>query len=626
MGRTKTENKISGGGRKKARPVKIEHYGVKQYQYDCLKTLLPPEDITVSEWAEKYRVLDRTSVSPGPWRNNLTPYLKEIMDELNNYESEEIVFCKPSQVGGTEALLNMLGWVIQFDLSPTLLVYPSDTLGKQVSAKRIEPMIKASKPLRDKYRENESSLLELVFTDGSVRITGAGSPSSLASNPIKNLFLDEVDKFPGATSKEADALSLAKERTKTFYNKKIFTTSTPTIAEGNIWRALNNCDVIKHYYVPCPHCGKEIELLFKQIEFPDNTDLGYTDRAELAVYRCQECGHIIEDRHKPQMLSAGRWKEFERHSARNRAVGYWLNSLYAPFLQWRDIAREWLKSQGDPEMLQNFVNSWLAEPWEDTKVKTNADVVLERQTDLPELWLPEWTKLLTAGVDVQETSLYYTIRAWGDMLTSQNIAHGQVTSFGMIEDIMNRYYSMPDGEERIVDLCLIDSGDDTDTVYELCIGREDWLLPSKGSSQSMWTNYKISKINAQNSKAKGMQLVIIDTDKYKDAIASRLKKENGPGSFMTYSGCDREYAEQLTAEHKVTIRRNGRKTAKWVKKQGHGDNHYLDCEVYAFAAADICGVRELHLRDAEKKKPVNKPETVSQEEQWITENELKGWM
>ena len=67
----------------------------------------------------------------------------------------------------------------------------------------------------------------------------------------------------------------------------------------------------------------------------------------------------------------------------------------------------------------------LAEPWEDTKLKTSKELVMERQTELPEMIVPEWAKILTGGVDVQESSLYYTIRAWGDYMTSQNIAHGQ---------------------------------------------------------------------------------------------------------------------------------------------------------------------------------------------------------
>ena len=66
------------------------------------------------------------------------------------------------------------------------------------------------------------------------------------------------------------------------------------------------------------------------------------------------------------------------------------------------MVREFLKVKDDPEMLHNFVNSWLAEPWEDTKLKTSAELVLERQTETPAWQLPSWTKLLTGGIDVQE--------------------------------------------------------------------------------------------------------------------------------------------------------------------------------------------------------------------------------
>ena len=73
-----------------------------------------------------------------------------------------------------------------------------------------------------------------------------------------------------------------------------------------------------------------------------------------------------------------------------------------------------MRSKDDPELLHNFTNSWLAEPWEDTKLKTNAELVMERQTETPEWTLPPWTKLITGGIDVQENCLYWTIRAWGD--------------------------------------------------------------------------------------------------------------------------------------------------------------------------------------------------------------------
>ena len=111
----------------KKKRIQIRKFPVTQYQADALKQLCPPENITVSEWAENYRVLDsKTSALPGPWRNEKTPYLKEIMDELINYDTERIIFVKPTQVGGTEALQNMLGYVIQQDPSPTMIVYPTE--------------------------------------------------------------------------------------------------------------------------------------------------------------------------------------------------------------------------------------------------------------------------------------------------------------------------------------------------------------------------------------------------------------------------------------------------------------------------------------------------------------------
>lgn len=208
-------------------------YEVTEYQKEALKFLQPPEDITVSEWADKYRVLDaKTSAMPGPWRTEHTPYLKGIMDEFNNYETEEIVYVKPTQVGGTECLQNMVGYIVQQDPAPTMIVYPTDTLAKSISENRLQPMFKAAPELRKRFDEN-SQLQELQFDGMYLTLAGSNSPSSLASKAIRFLFLDEVDKYPGASKKEADPVSLARERTKTFHNRKIFITSTPTLKTGH---------------------------------------------------------------------------------------------------------------------------------------------------------------------------------------------------------------------------------------------------------------------------------------------------------------------------------------------------------------------------------------------------------
>lgn len=601
-------------------------YEVPSYIHEALRQLKPPEDISVSEWAQKYRMLDaKTAAMPGPWRNDKTPYLTEIMDELNNYETEEIVFCKCTQVGGTEAELNMLGYIIGQDPAPSMVVYPSDKLGESISDNRIKPMLQASPSLRERYHELRSQKLEMQFDGMYLTISGANSPSSLASRAIKYLFLDEVDKYPGASKKEADPISLAKERTKTFANRKIYMTSTPTIKSGHIWKNLLDCDVEKHYFVPCPHCGEMIELKFANLQFPKKEeDLTASDRADQAVYVCQECGCVINDQHKAQMLRYGEWRIVKENNSARRKIGYWISVLYSPFVRFSEIALEWINSQGDNERLQNFINSWLAEPWEDTRLTTSADVVLERQTEFDEFTVPTWAKFLTGGVDVQETCIYYTIRAWGNFITSQNICHGQAMSWADIERVMNYGYLKENGEQLVVSLCLIDSGFDTDAAYDFCANNSDWALPVKGSSRVMTEHFHLSKINKTDSKAYGMNLCVVDGGKYKDMIAARMKKDNGRGAWMVYNGCDMEYAKQVTAEHKVQIKRGEQLVQVWELKASHTDNHYLDTEVYAFAGADILGVRSMHLMEEQKveeKKERPKEQQESPEESWIKANE-----
>jgi phage terminase large subunit GpA-like protein len=578
-----------------------------------LRHLKPPENLTVSEWAEKYRILDsKSSAIPGKWSNSVTPYLIDIMNEFNNVETEEIIFVKPTQVGGTEALYNMVGYVIMQDPSPVMIVYPTDTLAESVSENRLQPMLMNSKPLREKFKKAESSRLELQCEGMYISLNGANSPSSLASKPIRYLFLDEVDKYPGASKKEADPIKLARERTKTFPNRKIFMTSTPTLKTGHIWKAKESADVVKHYKVPCPHCGEYIELMFKQIKWPKEEGMSNADRAEFANYVCQECGCIITDQHKPQMLRYGRWEIVEQRTQFPRKVAYWINTLYSPFVRFGEIAKEFMASKDDPEAFQNFVNSWLAEPWEDTKLKTNADLVLERQTEYEEFEVPDWAVMLTGGVDVQETSLYWTIRAWGPFLTSQNIAHGQALSFREIEQVMNAEYRKRNGETLMVNLCAVDSGDQTDEVYEFCALNTEWAIPVKGIANS-YSHFKISTINKVSSSAHGMRLLLVDGGKYKDMIASRMAKPNGRGSWMVYKNCDREYAEQVTAEHKVNVKTSGgRVTQVWVPKTSHADNHYLDAEVYAFAAADVLHVRNIHLMLEDEEEKVNEVQVNKQ--------------
>jgi phage terminase large subunit GpA-like protein len=516
---------------------------------DALRIFKPPERLTVSEWSDKYRILDaKTSAEPGQWRTARTPYLQGIMDAFNDSDIEEIIFVKPTQVGGTECLQNIVGDIVHQDPSPTLLVYPTLDLAEYTSKNRIQPMVNLCPVLKERYQEDESKILELQFDGMYIVLSGANSPASLASRPIRYLLMDEVDKYPASAGKEADPRSLARERTKTFaHNKKIFQTSTPTKKSGPIWQDWENADDQRRYYVPCPHCGHYQTLRFKQIKWPETAKTP-EEAQSTAHYECERCHGIITDGHKPGMLRVGRWESEKRTGSRR--VGFHLNAIYSPWVRFGDMAYEFLKSKDFPELLMNFINSWLAEPWENTEVKMNSDKVLERQTNYEESVVPDGTQLITAGVDVQKDRFYYTIRAWGTSMTSWNITHGFVDTWDDIEYIMNLPFKDMHDRDYQINLCAVDSGDRTDEVYDFIVMNQDWAVPVKGSSNPLLARYKISTIDKVDSKAYGMRLYIVDGGQYKDMIAGRLNRPNGFGSWMVYNGCDREYAEQICLKKK----------------------------------------------------------------------------
>ena len=580
------------------------------------KSLSRPERLTVSQWAEKYRILTDNSALPGRWSNAITPYLVEIMDSFNDPYIQNINFVKSTQVGGTETLINATGWIITQNPSPTMIVYPNDELAKDVSNDKLKPAYQKTREIKSRFFQTKSSEKNLRFRGMNLYLRSGNTPAALASKAIKYLFFDEIDKMAGATKKEANPYHLAVERTKTYgYSKKIYTCSTPTLKSNYIWRFHERAEVQKYYFVPCPHCGEMIILKWQQVRFQNDEDNKMTieERAETASYYCQECGAEITDSEKRAIIRQGEWRDMKK-TCREKptSVSFHINALYSFFVSWKDIALEFLRSKDDPEELQNFINSWLAEPWEDTTVKTSEELVMQRQAEEPQGVVPDWAVMLTAGVDVQETSVYYDIVAWGAEWTSQSIIHGQLLSLNDLEMYMNAEYKNSSGEQFYVNLCLIDSGDQTTEIYAFCL-RHEWAIPVKGIDGGN-NHYRVTKINRKGAEYDGQQLILVDGGKYKDSIARRLQKENGIGSCMVHADCDLEYAKQLTAEHKVAEGSGQRRRLVWRPKVSHGDNHFTDCRVYASAAADICGVRTIGLYDANEDAA---EETPHKKSSWI---------
>lgn len=564
----------------------------------------PPEKLSVSECADKYRVLDGAQTSrPGPWRTSRTPYLKEMMDALCHKDVEEIVAVTGTQTGKTETILNQVHWVGYCDPAPCMVVYPTVELGEDVSQERLQPMFRKSGVLSTRYLDKKSKRLMLRFLGGFLCIAGSNSAASLSSKPIKYLWLDETDKYPPFVGKEGDPISLAEERQKAFpRGKKRFKTSSPSVETAPIWTSWNSVEVQRQFEVPCPHCGLRILLRFPQVKWPKELGdqlkavKGNRSLEEQVIgqirrrtwVECPACGKRISDEHKGDMLARGLWTgSMDGHAS----VGFHLNSLYSPTLTFGDVASKFLQSKDYPERLRTFINGWLAEPWKD-KIETPDDESIRRIEEPYERGrVPHATEILalTAGIDCQENEFYWVVRAWGYDLKSWLIDYGVASDLQQIENRFTRgYWEDGNGYKHRVRLALIDAGFKPERVYPFCSRHPQLFAPSKGASHPMnGRTYQASRIDRKD--VANMNLILVDTDYWKDFITGRIAND----SFHAFQPLPADYLVHMTSEQKVeqVDRRTGKVVTTWVPKESHPANHLWDCEVYAACAAEYLGLR-----------------------------------
>jgi phage terminase large subunit GpA-like protein len=541
----------------------------------------------------------RVTAEPGLFRFERTPYLRELADRVADPYVEVISACTGTQIGKTIWQAITLGWEIDQDPGPSLWAMPTEDLAKRFATTRLQPMfldcpsIKQHIPMSGTGKRTSKAAfkqLEINFDRMDLFIVGGNSPANLSSTPIRRLRLDELDKFPGASEKEAGLADLARERVKTFWNRKILQTSTPTLKTGEIWRAFLAGDQ-RYYMCPCPHCQQPQRLQWGQVKWPEECRLPKGDDDGPAWdmdrvfretwYECEHCGDRILDRHKRQMLLDGFW---EPTSAPRQAknTSYHLNSLYSQLgdLRFGSVACQFLASKGNPGSLKNFVNSWLAEPWENGEV-ADEQAILAHRAEYSAGEIPQQPIAVIITADVQEDRLFYLLRAWGAYETSWLVRYGMVQTFEQLAAITREQYFGPKPKREKVQVThgFIDANYRTEETLRFC-EENSWapLIGRDGAKLLYPARYDHGKL-------------VVDTDHWKDNLQLKLKiPVDSPGAWLLHAETGFDYARHLTAEIRIEEQDSwGRYTRKW--KRIRRENHWLDCEVYQLAAAAILGIR-----------------------------------
>lgn len=592
------------------------------------KTISPPEDLTISQWAEKYIILASPSEEKGPLRNIRTPYLVPIMDACLDPYVEHVVFCKSAQIAGTQAMLNIIGYYSHRESCPIMLILADEDTALYMSKERLSKIYRKSPELNYLIREDAFMQKEITLSNESyVSVGWASSVAKLGSRPIKIMVFDEVDK-PGyyKTTREATPISLGIERTETFYNRKIFILSTPSIEEGNIWTHLNACDVIYDWHVPCPYCGQCQPLRWDRKYAKEYTDGFYLDAEEekcevggvvweggseatqtqvdAAGYKCGKCGEIWNTIEKNNAVEKGLMIPRKKPDRRVTRVGFHVNRLYSLLGKSGDIPKlvdDWLRCQDSPKKLQGFINSTLAEPWRLTITSTSEDEVLKARCALPAQTVPQDAVALTAGVDVQKYGFWFAVRAWARNYSSWLIHYGYLTSWDEVETLLfETQYPVEQNEKAFKKIwrAAIDLGGGAKGEVSMTEETELWLRDNrKGRGCRVWgtmgarrplpTLINIGKIREQTPAGKplpdGFRIIFLDTDRLKDGYHYRLRQaiEGGPRAAYLHVDTDEQYAKHILAEEK---RVDNRGVEAWVQVRARND--YLDCEGMAAACAD----------------------------------------
>ncbi|WP_088227797.1 phage terminase large subunit family protein [Desulfosporosinus sp. FKB] len=581
---------------------------------NALKNFKPPEDLTVSEWADRNRRLSpESSAEAGPWRTSRTPYLEEPMNAFSDAKVHHIIMVAASQVGKSEFELNVIGYIIDQDPGTIIFVQPSVVEAKKFSRLRVAPMIRDSKPLKSKVadakgKDSGNTILQKSFPGGSLMIIGSNSAAALASTPARYILGDERDRWAISAGDEGDPWALAEARQATFYNAKSVEVSTPTIKGSSNIEASFYLGTQERWCHQCPECGDWHNIVFGNVKYDyEEIKVGKkkTYNVTISGWACPSCGCISPE--NVMRKQPAKWIAANPEAYNNGVRSFWLNAFSSPWTSWSKIIRKFLEAQHNPQKLKVVVNTLFGELWEEKGEGVESDDLVKRR-ERYDCDVPKDVLVLTCGVDVQKNRLEYEIVGWGLEKESWGIQYGvimgdpgQLTTitspeglkirspWEMLDDILNKEYLTEDGQVLQIMTACIDSGYHSDTVYSYCKAREInrvWAIKGQGGSGIPFIHRPTKRNDA------GAWLFNIGVDAGKDTITSRLKVEfEGPGychfPIDNDKGYDRTYFEGLTSEHRTTHYSRGQTILRWEKRSSGARNEPFDLRNYATAALEI---------------------------------------
>ena len=572
---------------------------------------------------------------PGPRDPWLTPYIVPFLRFFDDPRYEVCTLITGTQQSKTDAILDVIGWRLATRPRPQLYVGPSKDFVSDIFEPRLMKLFDEAPALAALVARGKRNKKTRKTVNGvSVRLAWAGSATSLASDQAGDVYIDEFDKMFGGRLGEGDPFTLAKARADTYADRKIAVTSTPKRglvetyrdkATGLEFWAVADAEDIEspiwakwqsgtrhHWAWCCPHCASWFIPRVRDLKYPEGATPAAARRNTWLV--CPSNGCVIDEAEKTRMNATGQFiapgQRFNKAGViegdppDSTNLGLWVSGLASPFLTWGERVEEILSAEGmgDAEARQGAINKTgeLFSPASGEVI--DWQTIANRREPYASGVMPDEAIYLTIGIDVQKDRLVFAIRAWGAKSTSwlveQGELYGETIDAAVWDDLADKLATPIDG--CMIKLAFIDSGFrpgkpitiPLNRVYAFCRRFKRFVFPTKGSSRPMIKPLVKAKpdVTRQADVAKyGIELIRLDTDHWKSFVHERLSWPiDEPGAFHIGSDATDDYCKQLVAEARTIS--NGKPV--WVERSRN--NHFLDCEAMAAAAAFMLNVH--HIR------------------------------
>jgi phage terminase large subunit GpA-like protein len=577
-----------------------------------LAGMTPPDDLTVTQWAEaKRRLSAESAAEPGPWRTERTPYLREPMDAFTDPKVRHIVMVAASQVGKSEFLNNCIGYIIDEDPGSILFIHPTTIDAQEYSKLRIAPMLRDSPALRQKIaapksRDSHNTILQKAYPGGILTMCGSTEAHALASKPIRYVFGDERDRWATSAGNEGDPWDLAMARQTTFYNAKAVEVSTTTIKNASAIEAAYYTGTMERWNSKCPHCGEYHEIRWSDIRFEyDEIIVSHkkTYKVKKVYYTCPGCGCISTEAEMKR--APAKWIAENPEAYGQGTRSFWLNAFVSQWASWESTVLKYLNALGSTKKMQVVFNTCFGEPWEDRGDIEDEDSLLARREDYGKdkngepVELPPGVLVLTAGVDTQDDRMEYEIVGHGFFGETWGIEKGLVmgrpdddaTWNKLDEVVFDRVMRFENGVGLRVSMSFVDEGGHfTQSVRAQCnarISKKVFCIKGMpGQDKPYISPPKKQKIFVNQIAVGTCWQYQLGVDSGKEIIMDNLRVQTPGQKYCHFPKRDdygSAYFAGLLSETKV-YDPNKKQPWSWKKIPGHERNEPLDCRNYALAA------------------------------------------